>query len=543
MCVLSVMSILPLLYYFQMSGYSIKSLYIDFASSIQDRYFFYFDYLLIFILLSILNFTNVYFLIFLVWTLVLISCKMLQNQLKFISEIKYTKRMIRLLIVAFALSATLISVEVAMLNNLFLSLIIPSYVFVAYLVVFVGYLIMYPIEKMIGAYYINKSKNKLKKMQLIKIGITGSCGKTSVKEILYSVVSCKYNSLATPKSYNTPFGISKTINNQLDDSHEVLICEMGAKKKGEIKYLCNMTKINYGIITAVARQHTNTFGNIDNIYHTKKELADYLSNGGCVFNLNNKYVKKMYDEYNGEKIGVFVCLHSTMQTRQILKKIFYALHKSNKDYKIKRLYCFSKKSNIYAKNCRLGENGSTFDIYFEKQLLCSAAISLLCVHNITNVVLAVAMAKMIGLSDKEIKVGLANIKPINARLEKIVLPNGAVIINNGYNSNIDSAKHSLEVLGLFDRKYKVVVTPGLIETSDDYESNKAFGKLIAAKCNKIIIVKETNKTAIYAGVCEAKFDVRNLSFANSFDKVNEIFAAANKDYVFLIENDLPNNYK
>ena len=105
--------------------------------------------------------------------------------------------------------------------------------FIMFLLLF---LVNLPIEKMICKKFISQAKQKLEaNNRLIKIGITGSYGKTSVKEILGSILSKNYKVLVTPKSFNTPMGICKTINNQLDNSTEIFICEMGAKKSGEIQ--------------------------------------------------------------------------------------------------------------------------------------------------------------------------------------------------------------------------------------------------------------------------------------------------------------------
>ena len=87
--------------------------------------------------------------------------------------------------------------------------------------------------------------------------------------------------------------ISKTINNSLNSYHEIFVCEFGAKKKGEIKYLCDTFGADYGIVTAVGRQHTSTFGTIYDVYQTKKELPDFLNKKPCVFNLMNIYTNKM----------------------------------------------------------------------------------------------------------------------------------------------------------------------------------------------------------------------------------------------------------
>jgi UDP-N-acetylmuramoyl-tripeptide--D-alanyl-D-alanine ligase len=200
-----------------------------------------------------------------------------------ILKIKFRKRLVRLIVLLFLFNIVLF----------FILNLLPVYFIVFFnllLVVFnrlfiiFAHIILLPIEFFIGRCYLSKAKKKLNNSNLkYVIGITGSFGKTSTKEILYTMLKEAYSVIATPKSYNTPFGISKTILSGLQDYHDVFVCEMGAKKEGEIKFLCNYTNVNCGIVTSVGRQHTNTFGNIDGVYRAKKELPDFLKNNFCVF--------------------------------------------------------------------------------------------------------------------------------------------------------------------------------------------------------------------------------------------------------------------
>ncbi len=169
--------------------------------------------------------------------------------------------------------------------------------------------------------------------------------------------------------------------------------------------------------------------------------------------------------------------------------------------------------------------------------------TLLGVHNVINILLASALAIVLNLSSSNIARGVKNLKSINARLEKKQNENGAIIINNGYNSNIDSAPYALSVLKLFDVKNKVVVTPGLIECKDDYKCNYEFGKLIAKHATEVIVVKKKNRQAIVDGLKSQKFPSQRIHTVDSFESVKEVLSKSTKDYVFLIENDLPDNFR
>ena len=127
-----------------------------------------------------------------------------------------------------------------------------------------------PVEKHIANRYISDAKNRLAQMPgLTVIGITGSYGKTSTKHYLYRILSEKFSVLMTPGSFNTTM-------------------EMGAKKPGDIREICDIAHPRYGIITAVGKQHLETFKSIDNVQSTKFELADALPADGLVL-LNNDF--------------------------------------------------------------------------------------------------------------------------------------------------------------------------------------------------------------------------------------------------------------
>ena len=134
-----------------------------------------------------------------------------------------------------------------------------------------------PAEKAVRQWYINDAKKILAENDHIRvIGITGSYGKTSLKFYLNTLLSVKYNVLVTPESYNTPMGVVKTIREKMKSTHEIFVCEMGARKVGEIKEICDIVHPRDGLITSIGPQHLETFFNMDNIVKTKFELGDAL---------------------------------------------------------------------------------------------------------------------------------------------------------------------------------------------------------------------------------------------------------------------------
>lgn len=531
------------LYFSQQFGYTYASLWTHFVRAIKKSFALWILYAIVAILLLVVNPQNIYLLCVL---LILSGGIILLSGDRFVGlkRLKYTKRIIRILVVFGVLICGCVALQIIYFSNLLLLIFLPLILFLNYAILTLTFLSLSPIENLIKKSYEKKTKLKLKSMKnLVKIGITGSYGKTSTKEILGTILSTTFYTFPTPKSYNTPMGISKAVLEKLEPLHEVFVCEMGAKKVGEIKELCDLVDVDYGIVTTVGRQHTSTFGSLNNIYRTKKELPDYLTHKSCVFNLTNCYVKSMYDEYVGNKIGVYYFVVRDKSVNKVFVKKWCKNIKMCKQIGNKYvLYDNCKKNNVYAKNIKLDENGSEFDIYFDGKMVCNAKTVLVGIHNVINILLSVAMAKMLDVSNDNIKVGIENIKQVKARLERFEGKSGAVILNNGYNSNIDSVDYSLKAVKLYNKPNILIVTPGVIDCKNAFEINKTFGSKISQVATEVIIVKRVNKDAIYTGLMSSGFDKTKVYFASKFDEVKGVINRLGSDYVVLIENDLPDGF-
>lgn len=160
-------------------------------------------------------------------------------------------------------------------------------------------LINYPIEEYIRRWYINDAKKILSGMKSLDIvGITGSYGKTSMKFYLGELLNSQYNTLITPESYNTPMGVVKTIRMMMKSTHEIFVCEMGARHVGDIKELCDIVHPHDAIITSIGPQHLETFGKIENIISTKFELGDAVNGKGKILvNGDDENIRKGMGKY------------------------------------------------------------------------------------------------------------------------------------------------------------------------------------------------------------------------------------------------------
>ncbi len=132
---------------------------------------------------------------------------------------------------------------------------------------------------------------------LLVIGITGSYGKTSTKEFLYSILSSRFKVLKTEAHQNSEVGISQCILDNLKPEHEIFIVEMGAYNRGGVKLLCSIAKPKIGVLTGINEQHMATFGSQENIIKGKYELIESLPKDGVAFfNAKNKYCVELYNK-------------------------------------------------------------------------------------------------------------------------------------------------------------------------------------------------------------------------------------------------------
>lgn len=380
----------------------------------------------------------------------------------------------------------------------------------AYFLVNVVNIINKPIEANIRMGFCKKAKTKLKEIPGLKvIGVTGSYGKTSTKYVVNTILSQKYNTLMTPESYNTTMGVVRTINEKLTSMHQLFVCEMGAKYVGDIKEITDIVNPSYGIVTAIGPQHLDTFKSLDNVRKAKLELVDSLPDDGIAFvNWEDENIRNSKITKNMVKFGL------------------------------------SKEADYYATNVDITERGSSFDVVVPGKEPIKIKTRLLGNLNILNIVGAVAIADKLGLTAEEIKIGAKYIRPVPHRLELKQNPNGSIIIDDAYNSNIKGAQMALEVLKSFEHKKRILITPGIVELGDkQYEINKEFGKKAAESCDFIILVGAQQAVPIYNGIKEKNYPESNVFIAKNLQealsKMNEILT---KDSVVLLENDLPDNY-
>ncbi len=380
--------------------------------------------------------------------------------------------------------------------------------YVHYFVILIANIINKPVEKYVFYYYKRKAISKLNSMNNMSIiGITGSYGKTSSKNILADILNVKYNAFPTPKNFNTTYGMINTINNYLDKFSDYFIAEMGAFKVGEIMEICDLVHPKYGILTKVGTAHLESFGSRENIQKGKFELIESLPEDGIgILNADDSY-QKSYQLKNKCKI-VWIGIENEADVRAI--------------------------------NIELSYKGTSFDVilkgdktkyHFETKLLGKA--------NVYNILAGIALGKEFGLSMEQLFLGVKRVNAIEHRLELKKYGN-INLIDDAYNSNPDGSKMAVEVLGMMPGK-KIIVTPGMIELGpDEYHYNKTFGEQIASVVDEVILIGEKQTKAIQDGLKAKKFKTEHIHILNDVKLAFPLMQKlAEKETYVLLENDLP----
>ena len=346
--------------------------------------------------------------------------------------------------------------------------------------------------------YVKRAGQVLNEAKITRIAIVGSYGKTSVKNILKTILEEKYAVVETPESYNTPIGVAKTVTSPRFVGKEVLIAEMGARKAGDIFELCQLVKPDYAIFTGVCEQHISTFGSLEAVFAEKS----FILKSGVKKTVCGESLKEFL---KGEENVLFAGLSQVENLR------------------------------LDGETTRFSFTLGGKSIVAETSLLGNAAAE--------NILLAATLAFEMGVSAEEIERGISKLQPIPHRLQ-LLKSNGVYILDDGYNCNPKGAKEAISALQRFAGR-KCIVTPGIVECGVLEEKiNGELGEEIAkADLDKVILVGDTLIGAVKSGYEQAGGDMKKII------SVQTLIAAQVALADWLIEgdavlflNDLPDVY-
>ncbi len=326
------------------------------------------------------------------------------------------------------------------------------------------------------------AKFKRSRAKIKTVAITGSNGKTSVKDCIKSVLSEEYHVLASRRSYNNNIGLSLTLA-ELDFRHEVSVLELGSNAFGEIRSLAELAKPDLAVITNIGNAHLDGFKDLSGVFREKKTLLDELSDGKDAFlNGDDPFLKNIIEER--------------------LNLIFFGFGE-NCDYRVEHL--------------KQEENGQSFFINDKKYF-----IPLKGKHNLYNAAVAVAVASRMKVPPESIKKALLKLKLQPMRLER-VKAEGCVFLNDSYNANPDSFNAALDVLGSEKASVKIAVVGDMLELGEESSQlHYDLGRSIASREIDMVIAKGQFSKNILSGARDAGMDERNIFKAETHAECADI---------------------
>lgn len=351
---------------------------------------------------------------------------------------------------------------------------------------------------------IERATKKAVSISGMKIAIVGSYGKTSMKEMLKTIISEKLIVKATPGNKNTLLGTSEFIDS-LKGDEDIVIFELGESHVGDITDLCQLIGPKTGIITGVSEAHLETFGSLKNLEDTIFEIVDYLGEESVYKNIDSEPILKRVDGNDPlaySKSGVHRWEVSDIESS--LKGLKFVANKGSK--------------TIWVDSLLIGE------------------------HHVGPLVACIDIADKLGLSVGQIAEGIQKTKAFEHRMQPYHL-HGALVIDDTYNGNPSGIYSGLELLRRADAQRRIYVTPGLVELGDKSNSiHEDIGRRIAVSADVVVLMKNSTTEFIERGLAKEGFTGELLVVDNPlrfYENLDQFVALGD---VVLMQNDWTDNY-
>ncbi len=319
------------------------------------------------------------------------------------------------------------------------------------------------------------------------IGVTGSVGKTSTKDLISGVISGKFNVHKNLGNFNNEIGLPLTLFN-LEENHQISVLEMGMSSFGEIRDLVDMVHPEIGVITNIGVSHIEHLGSKEGILKAKMEIASNFKEGNYLLvNGDDEYLR--------------------------------CIHKDDKDYTV-IFYGLSSTNDFYPMSVEdLGEEGSAFTVEINGEAV-PFKIRQLGIHNVYNALAAVWIGLKYHMTFEEIQRGLDGFQPSKMRLE-VITKGRMKIINDAYNASPDSMKAALDVLDHMKSNRKIAVLGNMFEMgSFSEEGHRSVGAYFAKK--NIDILVTVGEMANWIGLEAKKYGIEENSIRHVFNNKEAI---------------------
>ncbi len=334
------------------------------------------------------------------------------------------------------------------------------------------------------------------------VGVTGSVGKTSTKDIIASVVSQRYKTLKTEGNNNNHIGVPKTVLRLKDE--EAAVIEMGMNHLGEIKALSNIAKPTIAVITNVGTSHIGNLGSRQNILKAKLEILEGMKQKKVVINNDDDLLHKWYEENkNNYEIITFGIVND---------------------------------SDFMAEEIILNENGSSF-ICETKDEKIQIEVPVAGEHYIYNALCATAVGKSLNISNEQIIEGIKNVEIAKKRMEIISLKDNVILVNDSYNASLESIKEALKYITSLPKGRKVAVLGDVLELGDfSAKVHEKIGEEVVKQKIDLLICCGENARNICEVAIEKGMKKQNVYYeGNTKNVLKRIREKMQKDDVILLK--------
>lgn len=334
------------------------------------------------------------------------------------------------------------------------------------------------------------AKNKRDKYKGKVIGITGSVGKTTTKDLISAVLETKYNVLKTEGSFNNNIGLPLCILNGKDS--DIWVIEMGMNNFGEISFLSKIVRPHISVITNIGTSHIGILGSRENILKAKLEILDGMKIKNLIINNDNDL---LHDYYLNDKIGITTV----------------GIHNKS-DYQAKII-----SGNI------VNINNSKYELFSEEEPL------------IIDSLLAYAVGKELDIDDNNIKNVLKDFKQSGNRLNVEKTDKGFLVINDAFNASYDSMKLAIDYLSKYKNR-KIIVLGDMLELGDySRDLHENVGLLISNSNINVLLTVGDNALYINNNTIENGFNGTCKHFSSNNDCFKYIKSIIEKDDVILFK--------
>ncbi|MFZ4099800.1 MAG: Mur ligase family protein [Chlamydiia bacterium] len=377
------------------------------------------------------------------------------------------------------------------------------------LIIATANLLLWPLERLVRYLYLQDGRRKINRLQPVVIGITGSYGKTSTKNLVAQVCGAAGLALPTPSSVNTLMGVTRVIREQLLPEHRFFVVEMGAYRQGSIKALCDLTRPRIAVLTCIGIAHLERFRSIEVVAQAKAELAQSLPPHGClIYNADDPFCRLIASQVH--------CATLAYGTNREVATL-----------------------DLWMKHLRQVADGIEVEWVYQNRSY-HAKLPLHGVHQASNASAALLAGVACDLPFVQGIAALRSVLPTPHRCQ-VSQVHGVTWIDDSYNSNPVGFRNALEVLKSLPGTRSYLVTPGMVELGEVSDAeHAALATSIAQSADHVCLVASHRLSALAQALTVAGVADERVHLFSSFLQAREwLLQELQPGDKVLLENDLP----